>query len=1851
MTINTDLNVPPYFSDYDEDKQYYHHLFKPATAVQTRELNNLQAMLLKQVERFGDNVLVEGSIVSGGGFKSDKKLAYVKISDNNTSGQKVIMSNYEGASLRGKNSGITAYVVKTLEGYETQSPDLNTLYVKYTSSGKNSSGEDIKTFLPGEIIEVTVDGNIVDDLEIAVVTLSVDSAPIGVGFSVSCGDGVLYQKGMFLNFLPQTLIVEKYHNEPDNLFVGFLTEEEVIDANTDITLNDNAQGYNNYNAPGADRLKLIPTLVVYTKEVAETDEHFFPILEYQDGKVVRRNTTTQFNSVSKMVEERTAEESGDYFIDDYEIRFENNGYDSEKIDVIVGRGLAYVNGKRVEILNDMSLTIDKAIDTNRVEQQNVLANYGNYVLVQNFKGVFDFENFQFVNLRIAVQTATSLVGFTPVGTVIGQARVKSVERVDSSTYRVYLSIIKMNSGRTFSEVRSMTNSNSGFGNLILENGKAVIKESNFNKLYFPVGKSFIKSIDYEQSDYIAKKKIAVSIGTSGSFNIALPSNELFPYGGNVTLNSTNLSSIIISDDNNGNIFTPVSGSTDATGTVLTLSIGAIASAITANVILNVKRINIKPSGKELKTVYLRINPTGNTDDIFHLGWPDVYSIEGIWQGPNLTFTENSAGIFDVKEKFTLHRNVREDYYDISYLRKKNLTLGANDRLLVKAKVFVKTTTGSFGQSFFSIDSYPIDDVSTVLPDNKIRTYQISNFDGDNMRNFIDFRLFPSNNAVYAETAGAASAWTLATPLSDITFISANTNLIAPNATLELAYDYYLSRKDCVVIDSKGEPVVIQGISSEEPTYPEIPAKNMCIARLNIPAYPSLPSNVANRAGTPEYGISFSKEGNRGYTMKDIGDIEKRLERIEYYTILNALEKSAEDMVVKDADGLNRFKNGILVDNFNNLLIGKTKDDDFNASVDPQQNELTPKFRSYTLGLKYSSGANLYNTDETSLLNFTTKKIISQPYASRIRNCVTDFYNYAGEAYVWPEYDSGPETTRAPDININIDLATPFIEFTEKLAEFVPLTSSTQKITSEVVGTSTSNTVSGNIQTSTTTTETLKTITKDIEKLTINSSKSTQKVGDFVSNVEFSPYMRSKVLRIHAEGLKPNTRFYFYFDNKPVGSHVASAILDSVNLSEMKRTSGFGEQNYYNSDADGVLSVMFKIPESTFLVGDREFMIVDVDDIRYLDAATSSAIVTYSGFNFSVEKTGLEVSTRKPSFDIKKSKKVTKKRETTSTTSTSVISVPFRGSDNDDDSDPIAQTFKISDSMSDDTHVMITSVKVAFKTKSSKRGITLHLRKTVNGYPSAETVPFGAVSKKHTEVSVSENGSVFTTFNFKTPVTLKTGEEYAVVLIPKANDPDYNVWVAKTGEPDVRTGVKMTKDVSSGTLFTSTNNSAWTAYQSENLKYEIEKCVFSSANGQLNITNEDHEFLDLTTYSKNFQGGEVVFKVNAFATGTVSTIKGSNVVSGVGTAFNTLFSVGDYIAIRGTAENYEIAKILEINSPTSIIVNEIIKFTSTNRSYFKTIVGEVEYFNRREPVRLILKNSSAKNGQLFENGDIVRGEITEAVAEIGNVINLPVSYMQPNIYRTNFKNTKTKLEMTTQSSNVSRSTAVTKLKIDDTNYMRNIDTVIKSRSNEIRENSGAKSFMMRVTLDNISAGIKSTSPVVDYGISSMTTFEYLVNPLDTTILNSEKGSNGLCESKYISKTVTLAEGFDAEDLKVWLTGYRPVGTDISVMIKFKSLNDPTSFDEIPWTSLKMNDNKNFFSSTANMLDFKEFECEMRSTVLGNGEGAYLNNGNFEYKSKDGVIYNNYKYFAVKILLNSDTQKSIPRVDDYRALALT
>jgi hypothetical protein len=138
MPILTNISRAPYFDDYNEKDNYHRILFKPSVAVQVRELNQLQTILQNQIERFGDNVYKRGTIIDGCNFTFHSNLPYVKIDDTQTDGAPVNVSSFKGLFAKNANN-VIAQIVETASGFESTDPNLNTLHLKYISSGASSN--------------------------------------------------------------------------------------------------------------------------------------------------------------------------------------------------------------------------------------------------------------------------------------------------------------------------------------------------------------------------------------------------------------------------------------------------------------------------------------------------------------------------------------------------------------------------------------------------------------------------------------------------------------------------------------------------------------------------------------------------------------------------------------------------------------------------------------------------------------------------------------------------------------------------------------------------------------------------------------------------------------------------------------------------------------------------------------------------------------------------------------------------------------------------------------------------------------------------------------------------------------------------------------------------------------------------------------------------------------------------------------------------------------------------------------------------------------------------------------------------------------------------------------------------------------------------------------------------------------------------------------------------------------------------------------------------------------------------------------------------------------------------------
>jgi hypothetical protein len=427
---------------------------------------------------------------------------------------------------------------------------------------------------------------------------------------------------------------------------------------------------------------------------------------------------------------------------------------------------------------------------------------------------------------------------------------------------------------------------------------------------------------------------------------------------------------------------------------------------------------------------------------------------------------------------------------------------------------------------------------------------------------------------------------------------------------------------------------------------------------------------------------------------------------------------------------------------------------------------------------------------------------------------------------------------------------------------------------------------------------------------------------------------------------------------------------------------------------------------------------------------------------------------------------------------------------------------------------------------------------------------------------------------------------------------------------------------------------------------VYKSTFSTLSGTVKLTNKNTEFLEVIDPSAvSFIDNEYVYIDGDDLSGTVAVSSGNTTLNGTDTLFSSEYAENEHIVVNDGSGNKQVLKIASIANNTVMVTEDIPYIENlTGSTHFKTVSGKVKFYNNIEPYTIVIENSSAKTGLVFEANTTINGVESTAHAEISAVRDIPIGYMQPNIFRTNFPLTSTVLRATKLFDGTT--TYDKNLDFNDNNFLPTKLTYVRSRSNEITEDLGEKSFELEVALNSQNSDV---SPVVDHSISNVTVYEYLINN-DST---EESTRFGNAESKYISKKVELADGIDGEDIRVILSAYRPPNTDVEVWVKFQSASDPNEFRDcscIKWTKLEKSDKSNVFSSSANRFDYKELEYKLGTSLPSEG-GAYLNSGVFTYIGPDSEVYNSFKYFAVKLVFKSTSQNITPKIKDMKAIALS
>ena len=229
MPLNTDLNVPPYFDDYDEANSYYRILFKPQQAVQARELTQVQSILQNQIERFGNWAFKNGDIVDGCPIIDLPRLDYVRLSDtaSNSSSTTVpydprAFINAFAVSL---TSNLTARVLSANIGYYAYYPNTNIVYLQYVNTGNNGA----TTFANNEPLQFYIANTLGNTALANVNTLSnttSNTTTTGKAHGISVGVGTVFINGEFVKVQTPTIgIVNAYGIYAGNNVVGFQLQE------------------------------------------------------------------------------------------------------------------------------------------------------------------------------------------------------------------------------------------------------------------------------------------------------------------------------------------------------------------------------------------------------------------------------------------------------------------------------------------------------------------------------------------------------------------------------------------------------------------------------------------------------------------------------------------------------------------------------------------------------------------------------------------------------------------------------------------------------------------------------------------------------------------------------------------------------------------------------------------------------------------------------------------------------------------------------------------------------------------------------------------------------------------------------------------------------------------------------------------------------------------------------------------------------------------------------------------------------------------------------------------------------------------------------------------------------------------------------------------------------------------------------------------------------------------------------------------------------------------------------------------------------------------------------------------
>ena len=515
---------------------------------------------------------------------------------------------------------------------------------------------------------------------------------------------------------------------------------------------------------------------------------------------------------------------------------------------------------------------------------------------------------------------TGYVGSTQTFTLEGDA----VEFSEGDTLSLFPSV-----DNAKSIVNATSNGVTFFANLLLDDNNFAIRESSNNtrKRFVDISSNGnqVKTITdttigsvFVSYDAVvgASNMVNINVNQFYSSNNDIDSSKIVVYAKNKIEDTSDIGTLLFhngeqipvsnanSSISNGILSFKLDGSTISSGTNILVYVHLPVS----NAIPKEKVLTLYEDSFSLSVVDGEIVTSSRYDGSFILNHADVYRIRKIEMAA-------SSSLIDVTNFFDFDDGQRDGFYDHSrFTLKRGMTFPI--ALAGKSSMDVVVTYDYFQQGagdgyFFSVDSY------VNVHYRNIPTYQDQLGRKFPLRNVIDFR--PVKKPMNASSG---------LDFENEFFLSSN---------MIVDFDFYQPEEKFVMLSSQnGSDVDFEIVGNVSDANDSV----IKLYRIVLNAYTFTMNDVITRM-----------IDNRNFTMKDIANIQKRVEIIEDVVQLNALEIQALKTVLLDGDGNRRFTNAMLVDMFAGFSVANVEQSGFAASIDMVKTKLYPKFTSQPVTFK------------------------------------------------------------------------------------------------------------------------------------------------------------------------------------------------------------------------------------------------------------------------------------------------------------------------------------------------------------------------------------------------------------------------------------------------------------------------------------------------------------------------------------------------------------------------------------------------------------------------------------------------------------------------------------------------------------------------------------------------------------------------------------------------------------------------------------------------------------------------------------------------------------------------------------